>query len=85
MNRRSFLRLAALSSIAPTILRAPRSFAAKAEVPKRALGSTGERVSAIGIGGFHLGKAPSDDEATRIVRSAVDHGVNFLDNCWDYN
>jgi len=55
-------------------------------VPYRTLGSTGERVSAIGIGGWHLG-APRIDEALsiRIVRSAIDRGINFLDNCWDYN
>lgn len=50
----------------------------------RKLGRTGERVSAIGIGGFHLGLAASSDEAVRIVRGAVDRGINFLDNCWDY-
>jgi len=49
----------------------------------RKLGSTGERVSAIGIGGSHIG-APSEDEAIRIVRSALDRGITFLDNCWDY-
>jgi aryl-alcohol dehydrogenase-like predicted oxidoreductase len=49
----------------------------------RKLGSTGERVSAIGLGGAHLGK-PSEEEAIRIVRSALDRGMNFLDNCWDY-
>jgi aryl-alcohol dehydrogenase-like predicted oxidoreductase len=55
-------------------------------VPYRTLGRTGERVSAIGIGGWHLG-TPRIDEALaiRIVRSAIDRGVNFLDNCWDYN
>src|ERR1700691_3533375 len=51
----------------------------------RKLGRTGERVSAIGLGGFHLGFARDVDEAVRIVRSAVDRGINFLDNCWDYH
>ena len=50
----------------------------------RKLGSTGERVSAIGIGGAHLGK-PSEDEAIQIVRSALDRGITFLDNCRDYS
>jgi aryl-alcohol dehydrogenase-like predicted oxidoreductase len=49
----------------------------------RTLGRTGERVSAIGVGGFHL-SVPSEAEAIRIVRSAIDAGVNFLDNSWDY-
>jgi len=51
----------------------------------RKLGRTGERVSAIGLGGFHLGFAKDTEEAARIVRSAVDRGINFLDNCWDYH
>src|SRR3981081_4018257 len=52
----------------------------------RTLGSTGEKVSAIGVGGWHLGLNSVDEEsAIRIVRSAIDRGINFLDNCWDYN
>jgi aryl-alcohol dehydrogenase-like predicted oxidoreductase len=52
----------------------------------RTLGSTGEKVSAIGVGGWHLGLSSVDEElAIRIVRSAIDRGINFLDNCWDYN
>jgi aryl-alcohol dehydrogenase-like predicted oxidoreductase len=51
----------------------------------RKLGRTGERVSAIGLGGFHLGFAKDCAEAVCIVRSAVDRGINFLDNCWDYH
>src|SRR5947207_5469347 len=52
----------------------------------RSLGSTGERVSAIGVGGWHLGLKHIDEElAIRIVRAAIDGGINFLDNCWDYN
>ena len=49
----------------------------------RKLGLTGERVSAIGLGGSHIGN-PSAEEGIRIVRSALDRGMNFLDNCWDY-
>jgi aryl-alcohol dehydrogenase-like predicted oxidoreductase len=51
----------------------------------RRLGRTGERVSVIGVGGFHLGLTKDAEEAVRIVRSAVDRGINFLDNSWDYN
>jgi aryl-alcohol dehydrogenase-like predicted oxidoreductase len=52
----------------------------------RTLGHTGEKVSAIGVGGWHLGLSHVDEElAIRIVRSAIDRGINFLDNCWDYN
>jgi aryl-alcohol dehydrogenase-like predicted oxidoreductase len=48
------------------------------------LGRTGERVSIVGLGGYHLG-IPTEEESVRIVRTALDHGMNFLDNCWDYN
>src|ERR1700740_1458341 len=51
----------------------------------RTLGRTGERVSALGLGGFHLGHPTDPNDAIRIVRSALDRGINFLDNSWDYN
>ena len=52
----------------------------------RTLGCTGEKVSAIGVGGWHLGLKHVDEQlAVRIVRAAIDRGINFLDNCWDYN
>jgi predicted aldo/keto reductase-like oxidoreductase len=55
-------------------------------VPTRALGRTGERVSCIGLGGYHIGKAQlSDDQSVQLIRQAVDRGITFLDNCWDYN
>ena len=58
----------------------------KGAVPYRTLGRTGEKVSLIGVGGYHLGKQDvSEDEAVRIVRTAIDNGVNFIDNSWDYN
>ena len=55
-------------------------------VPTRILGRTGERVSLIGLGGAHL--RPTDlpaPESIRIIRTAIDNGITFLDNCWDYN
>jgi aryl-alcohol dehydrogenase-like predicted oxidoreductase len=55
-------------------------------MPYRQLGRTGERVSAIGLGGWHLGlKTVTEDLSIRIVRTAIDRGINFLDNSWDYN
>src|SRR5213593_2977272 len=57
-----------------------------AEMPYRILGRTGERVSAIGLGGWHIGFRSIDDQlSTRIVRTAIDSGINFMDNSWDYN
>jgi len=57
-----------------------------AEMPYRILGSTGERVSAIGLGGWHLGFKKVDEQLSiRIIRDAIQRGINFMDNCWDYN
>ena len=58
----------------------------KGAIPRRTLGKTGERVSIVGIGGHHLGRVlVEESESIRIVRTAMDNGVNFLDNSWDYN
>jgi aryl-alcohol dehydrogenase-like predicted oxidoreductase len=55
------------------------------EVPYRTLGKTGEKVSAIGLGGWHLGlPTVSEELAVRLIRTALDRGFNFLDNSWDY-
>jgi len=86
VSRRRFLGIAASASIiagSPTLLFAET---AKGEVPRRTLGRTGEKVSAIGLGGFHIGiPAMTDAESASIIRKAIDSGINFLDNCWDYN
>jgi predicted aldo/keto reductase-like oxidoreductase len=56
------------------------------EMPYRVLGSTKEQVSAIGLGGWHLGLKKVDEPlAIRIIRDAIQRGINFMDNCWDYN
>jgi hypothetical protein len=52
----------------------------------RPLGNTGETVSAIGLGGYHIGQPKlSEDESIRLIRNAVDGGITFMDNSWDYN
>ncbi len=64
----------------------PSKRASAAEMFYRELGRTHERVSAIGLGGWHLGlKHVSEPLSLRIVRSAIDRGINFMDNSWDYN
>jgi aryl-alcohol dehydrogenase-like predicted oxidoreductase len=60
--------------------------AQNSDIPYRELGTTGEMVSAIGIGGWHIGLPRVDEKlGIRIIHSAIDRGINFLDNCWDYN
>ncbi len=54
-------------------------------VPRRRLGGTGIEVSAIGVGGYHLGSANDLAEARRIVDTAIDSGITFFDNAWDYH
>jgi aryl-alcohol dehydrogenase-like predicted oxidoreductase len=83
MDRRDFLKTAA----GTTVLRSLGSklYGTADSFPQRVLGHTGEKVSLIGIGGYHIGKQSDEQESIRIVRTALDSGVNFLDNCWDYN
>jgi aryl-alcohol dehydrogenase-like predicted oxidoreductase len=57
----------------------------KGDMLHRSLGKTGETVSVIGVGGSHVGETSSEDLATRIIRTAIDRGINFMDNSRDYN
>ena len=54
-------------------------------VPKRPLGKSGLEVSILGVGGFHLGSAENQDAAKVIVQQALDAGINFFDNAWEYH
>ncbi len=54
-------------------------------MPYRTLGRTGERVSIIGLGGAHIGFQSDENDSIRIIRTAIDNGINFMDNSWDYN
>ena len=93
MDRRNFLKtatVAAAASVAPASIHGAQSTAVpgRPESPNmiyRELGRTGERVSAIGIGGYHLGKQQDPDESIHLLRTAIDRGITFMDNCWDYN
>lgn len=84
VSRREFLSIAAattlIASFPPPVIAETRN-----GIPYRSLGSTGEKVSAIGLGGWHIGMQSDEQESIRIIRTALDAGINFLDNCWDYN
>jgi hypothetical protein len=74
------------SLLANTSAPAPGAAAeARNGVPYRTLGNTGEKVSSVGLGGYHIGMQSDEQESIRIIRTALDEGINFLDNCWDYN
>src|SRR5262245_66606493 len=83
MDRRKFLQ----TTTAATFLASYGESVMDAEsgMPYRTLGRTGQKVSAIGLGGYHLGKQADEQESIRIIRAGLDAGINFLDNCWDYN
>ena len=55
------------------------------EMPYRTLGRTGEQVSILGLGGAHIGFQEDENDSIRIIRTAIDNGINFMDNSWDYN
>jgi predicted aldo/keto reductase-like oxidoreductase len=83
MDRRRFLQTAAATTVI-TSLSKKLSQAAEA-IPMRTLGRSGEKVSMVGLGGYHIGMQSDEQESIRIIRTALDSGINFLDNCWDYN
>jgi len=85
-TRRKFLKSAAATVMSAGISRQAWAAGTKTGVPLRILGHTGEKVSMVGIGGYHLARPGVDaEESIRIVRTGLDQGINFLDNCWDYN
>ena len=89
VGRREFLKFASAGVITGTLQAAFPAVNSSGElkngIPYRELGSTGEKVSLVGIGGYHLGKQVDPNESISIIRKALDEGINFLDNCWDYN
>ncbi len=85
MKRRDFLKGTVATSFASTLGGKLWGQNNSGEVPRRTLGRTGEKVSQIGLGGYHIGIQSHENESIGIVRAALDQGINFLDNCWDYN
>ncbi len=100
-SRRTFLKILAASGAVSTVLTTLGCGAAvspptaattggdtdfpSGPIPQRPLGKTGVKVSMVGLGGFHIGSQSDEKESIQIIRAAIDHGINFMDNCWDYN
>ncbi len=88
MTRRKFLQLARAAPGGPAGASgagAGGTSPAAPPLPRRRLGRTGVEVPIVGLGGFHMGMQRDPEESVRIVRTAIDGGIAFLDNCWDYN
>lgn len=75
----------ARAAVAPAAIVAPAAVSRGSDVPRRPFGSTGVMVSIFGIGGSHLAETGDDGAAERIVHKAIDQGVNFFDNAWEYH
>jgi aryl-alcohol dehydrogenase-like predicted oxidoreductase len=84
VSRRNFVKIAAAGTAAVASAESWAAETRSGDMIYRQLGRTGEKVSAIGLGGFHIGN-PSEAEGIRIIRSAIERGVTFMDNCWDYH
>jgi len=99
MNRRDFLRKTSLSIgavwAAGELIQDAKALVdlneyrpkevRKGDMLYRELGKTGEQVSLVGLGGYHIGHQADESESITIIRSAIDRGITFMDNCWDYN
>jgi predicted aldo/keto reductase-like oxidoreductase len=86
MDRRDFIRTTAAAALAASLGNRISLAAPVGDMPYRVLGRTGERVSLLGIGGAHIGERRVPEAVgIQIIRTALDAGANFLDNCWDYN
>lgn len=83
-RRQFFQGMAAAATLAEEIL-AQTSSASETGVPTRPLGSTGVRVSMLGVGGAHAGRDRDDAACVRLIQTAIDEGMTFLDNAWEYN
>ena len=85
VSRRDFLTTTITASLVAGVTSNVWAADATKEMPRRPLGRTGEKVSMIGLGGYHIGVPKDEQESIRIIRTAIDRGINFMDNCWDYH
>jgi predicted aldo/keto reductase-like oxidoreductase len=86
LDRRSFLQLSAAATAAAALGHSAHAAETVNGMPYRRLGKTNENVSLLGVGGYHIGhRDVTDEQAIAMMRHAVDEGVNFFDNAWEYN
>ena len=85
LTRRRFLKGTTYGVCAASLASQAQGRPAEGTVPTRMLGNTGVEVSMLGLGGHHIGKIKDDNEAISLVRRAIDMGVTFMDNAWEYH
>ena len=85
VSRREFVKLAVAGAVTASLGSPAWSAGVPAAMPMRTLGRTGEKISAIGLGGYHTGLQRDEQDSISLIRKAVDGGITFMDNCWDYN
>src|SRR5260370_2163015 len=85
VTRREFLELGVAATLAAGAEKLTWAADTKGNVPLRKLGRTGEKISMVGLGGYHIGSQKDEQERIRIIRTPLDNGISFLDNSWDYN
>ena len=92
VSRRTFVKgatvLTASALVNPSLKlagQAQQNTGSPDQVPQRPLGKTGVQISALGVGGYHLGSTKDQQEANELVARALDAGITFFDNCWDYH
>jgi uncharacterized protein len=83
-NRRRFLQMASAAGAAAAAGATAEPPINASDIPRRPFGKSGVQVSALGMGGHHLGEVKTVEQAIRLVHEAIDAGVNFYDNCWEY-
>ena len=84
-TRRGFIKKAAYGLWACNTAGRVLAGSGQAEIPTRPLGGTGVNVSILGLGGYHIGTIRDDNQSIRLIRKAIDRGVTFLDNAWEYH
>jgi len=85
INRRDFLRQSMAGVGVMGLAGTVHGAASETSVPLRTLGKTGQKVSMLGLGGHHIGRIRDDQESIRYIQTAIDLGVTFMDNAWEYH
>jgi aryl-alcohol dehydrogenase-like predicted oxidoreductase len=85
LNRREAMSVITAATLTTSVAGYTGAQTSSGEIPQRPFGKTGINVSAIGLGGSHVGNPKDENDGIRIVRTAIDNGITFMDNCWDYH